>query len=301
MEKKKLSIGTVIILLVIVAAIAVGATYMITKTEKQNTNSNGVEKKTSNSDISKESDVANSEIPKNNTEDKKDSEDKYFILYEGKEIENKTGIQNLSDMKITNEANTKYNTKYYNYENGKYVGEKTGTFGERTTEGESCVENVSKIAISKKTDALPRTYSTIKELPKELEEMADYSSVEINKIDLDGDGKEEYIVCYTVDYKEGEIGDGEPEASSGIMLLDSNYKKVADLAILKNGFWGDIKEESSKVFLSLKDVDYIDLDNDGIMEILIKVPQYEGSQLSILKYNKGKIDGKTNLEVNVSK
>lgn len=43
MEKKKLSIGTVIILLVIVAVIAVGATYMITKTEKQNTNSNGVE------------------------------------------------------------------------------------------------------------------------------------------------------------------------------------------------------------------------------------------------------------------
>lgn len=34
MEKKKLSIGTVIILLVIVAVIAVGATYMITKTEK---------------------------------------------------------------------------------------------------------------------------------------------------------------------------------------------------------------------------------------------------------------------------
>ena len=31
------------------------------------------------------------------------------------------------------------------------------------------------------------------------------------------DGKEEYIVCYTVDYKEGEIGDGEPEASSGII------------------------------------------------------------------------------------
>ena len=119
MEKKKLSIGTVIILLVIVAVIAVGATYMIMKPEKQNTNSNGVEKKTSNSDISKESDVANSEIPKNNTEDKKDSEDKYFILYEGKEIEDKTGIQNLSDMKITNEANTKYNTKYYNYENGK--------------------------------------------------------------------------------------------------------------------------------------------------------------------------------------
>ena len=60
------------------------------------------------------------------------------------------------------------------------------------------------------------------------------------------------------------------------------------------------KEE--KMNLSLNFVkDYIDLDNDGIMEILIKIPQYEGSKLSILKYNKGKIDGKTNLEVNVSK
>ena len=80
MEKKKLSIGTVIILLVVVAAIAVGATYMIMKLEKQNTNSNGVEEKTNNSDISEESDVANSETQKNNTENKTDSEDKYFIF-----------------------------------------------------------------------------------------------------------------------------------------------------------------------------------------------------------------------------
>ena len=37
------------------------------------------------------------------------------------------------------------------------------------------------------------------------------------------------------------------------------------------------------------------------MEILIKIPEYEGSKLSILKYNKGKIEGDINLEVNVSK
>ena len=53
MEKKKLSIGTVIILLVIVAVIAVGATYMITKTEKQNTNSNGVENNSESLDTAK--------------------------------------------------------------------------------------------------------------------------------------------------------------------------------------------------------------------------------------------------------
>ena len=130
--------------------------------------------------------------------------------------------------------------------------------------------------------------------------MADYSSVDINKIDLDGDGKEEYIVCYTIDYKKGDIGDGEPQASSGIMLFDNNYKKIADLANLQNGFWSNIKEESNKVFLSLKDVEYADIDNDGVMEILIKIPAYEGSKLSILKYNRGDINGNINLKVNVN-
>ena len=55
------------------------------------------------------------------------------------------------------------------------------------------------------------------------------------------------------------------------------------------------------MFLSLNDVEYLDLDDDGIMEILIKIPSYEGNKLSILKYNKGKIEGNVNLEVNVNK
>ena len=53
MEKKKLSIGTVIILLVVVAVIAVGVTYMITKTEKQNINSNGAENNSESLDTAK--------------------------------------------------------------------------------------------------------------------------------------------------------------------------------------------------------------------------------------------------------
>ena len=257
----------------------------------------------------KESNRANGEQNVSQTEDETSKEnnvkddaniDSYFILYEGREIENKIGVQSISDMKINADTNKKYNTTYYNYENGKYMGEKTGTFGEETTEGNSCVENVSKIAISENINALPRNYTEVEELPKELQDMADYSSVNINKIDLDGDGQDEYIVCYTVDYKKGEIGDGEPQASSGIILFDHNYKKIADLANLQNGFYGNIKEENNKVFLSLNDAEYLDLDNDGIMEILIKIPSYEGNKLSILKYNKGKIEGNVNLEVNVN-
>lgn len=129
--------------------------------------------------------------------------------------------------------------------------------------------------------------------------MADCSSVDINEIDLDGDGKNEYLVCYIVNYAEGEIGDGEPQASSGIMLFDNNYKKIDDLVILENGFWANIKEENYKVFLSLDDVDYIDIDNDGIMEIIIRVPTYEITEISIVKYSNNKIEGETNVKANL--
>ena len=262
MENKKegkVSIVTVILLIIIVILVSVGGTYIYMNTKKESSSSN------SEQNVSQ---IENETIKENNVENDTNI-DSYFILYEGREIENKIGVQSISDMKINADTNKKYNTTYYNYENGKYIGEKVGTFGEETTEGNSCVENVSKIAISKNINALPRKYTEVKELPKELQDMADYSSVDINKIDLDGDGQEEYIVCYTVDYKKGEIGDGEPQASSGIMLFDNNYKKIADLANLQNGFYGNIKEENNKVFLSLNDVEYLDIDNDGIVYIQI--------------------------------
>lgn len=222
-----------------------------------------------------------------------------IILYNGVEILNKTGIQYISDMDINDQSNKKYNTTYYNYENGKYEGATIGEFGEETYEGVSVVQNVKRIAMTQKYNAIPRNYTTIEELPKQLMEMADYSSVNIHSIDLDNDGKTEYLVCYTINYAEGEIGDGEPEASSGIMLLDFNYKKIADLVLLENGFWGNIKKEDNKIFLSLNDVEYVDIDNDDIMEIIINVPTYEGNQISILKYKKGNIDGEINLKASV--
>lgn len=222
-----------------------------------------------------------------------------IILYNGVEILNKTGIQYISDMDINDQSNKKYNTTYYNYENGKYEGETVGLFGEETYEGVSVVQNVKRIAMTQKYNAIPRNYTTIEELPKQLIDMADCSSVDIQSIDLDNDGKTEYLICYTVNYAEGEIGDGEPEASSGIMILDFNYKKIADLVLLENGFWGNIKKEDNKIFLSLNDVEYVDIDNDGIMEVIINVPTYEGTKISIIEYNNGNIEGETDLIASV--
>ena len=224
-----------------------------------------------------------------------------ILLYEGSEILNKIGTQfiDLTEMEISEEARRKYNTTYFNYENGKYLGEILGYFGEETYEGFSIVTNVKRIAMTQKYNAIPREYKLIEKLPEKLNDMADYSSVAINEIDLDGDGKSEYIVCYTVNYKKGQIGDGESQATSGIMLFDNNYKKIADLVTLENGFWGNIKEENYKRFLSLQDTEYIDIDNDGIMEIIIEIPTYEGTKISILRYSNNKVEGEINLQASV--
>ncbi|MBR3152628.1 MAG: hypothetical protein IKF52_03380 [Clostridia bacterium] len=224
----------------------------------------------------------------------------FFVLYNGYEIKKTAGVQNLSEMKITDEATKKYNKKvYYNYQNGQYAGETTGTFGEQIYEGVSVVDNVSRIAISEKYDAIPRKFTATDKLPNELKDMADYTHVEIQSIDLDGDGTDERIVGYHLNYKAGEIGDGSPEASSGIILMDSNYKKIADLVTLEDGFWGGIKEEAQKIFIEIRDTEYVDIDNDGVMEIIIDVPTYEGKQISIIKYDNGKVEGQTDIKASV--
>lgn len=249
-------------------------------------------------DVNTNNDVNDTNPDSNSNQQQLQVQNDYFVLYDGREIELKSGVQELSDISINDDSTAKYNTKYYNYENGKYAGESEGALTE-TYDGYAVVDNVKRIAVSQKYDAIPRTYTVINDLPKELNDMADCSSVDIHSVDLDGDGKTEYVVCYTVNYAEGEIGNGEPQASSGIMLFDSEYKKIADLVSLENGFWGNIKKEDNKVFLSLNDVDYVDIDNDSVMEILIKVPTYEGSKISIVKYNDGNIEGETNLNASV--
>ncbi len=241
---------------------------------------------------------SNNKVVENKVEEVKASVEKIY-LYEGYEFKPIVGVQNPSDMENTAETKERYETTYYNYEKGKYEGTSKGEFGEPTYDGVSVVSNVKRIAMTEEYNAIPRKYSRTTELPEELIDMADCSSVTIDSIDLDGDEKEEKIVCYTVNYSEGQMGDGEPEASSGIMLLDSNYKKIADLVALDDGFWAGIKEEGNKIFMSLEDVEYIDLDNDGEMEIIVQVPTYEGVRISIYKYSSGNVEGETNLKASV--
>lgn len=339
-EKKviKINLSTAIILSVIaitIIAALIGVIIIgVGKKIDQETNNNKISASTENKSTTSINEIAKNEenkstttqtattentISKNNAsanQENKINSDEYFVVYDGYEIPKKTGVPVVDDMKYTKANEEKYNTKYYNYQNSKYTGEKNGKMAVSYGDGGydnsvGIVQNIDRVAISKKYDAVPRTGRRERSLPNELKDMADYPSVKVDTIDLDGDGKEEHIVAWRISYKKGDIGDGKPQESSGMALYDSNYKKVADLAELKNGFWGnslnaynegqfteDNLEEYRK-YLDLDKNEYIDIDNDGVMEIIINLPTYEGTAISIVKYDRGTFSGEKNVQAKV--
>lgn len=206
----------------------------------------------------------------------KNTESNWIVLYNGHKIDKGIGTYNWSY-----EESEKYHAKvYYEYGNGKYLGETTEI---------NLEENVLPIiSISKKYEAIPRKYETVNEIPEKLNFLRkdDVINAEINKIDLDGDGKEEYICCYAIEYKTGDYSDMyEYELlKSHIEIFDSNFNKIGNLTHL---------ESDSDVYLSLEeDVEYIDIDNDGVMEILINIPGWlKWSGLEVFKYNNNQISG----------
>lgn len=302
-EKKqlKISLGTAVFIAVIVIAIIVAlvAYILINNNEKENTTTNN----TNSIENTENAENVDSEIG-----------DDYFILYRGYEMEKKEGIQYLEDMDYTKENEEKYNIEYYNYENGKYKGkiegqvEPTYGYNDNGYEGVCIVDNVRRIAISKNINAMPRKATRENMIPEELKDMLDYQVVEVDSIDLDGDGTQEHIVTWRVLYSEGEIGDGKPQESSGAMLFDSNYKKVADLVTLEDGFWGNGLQsyeegmitadqlEQYRNYIDINEIEYIDIDNDGIMEIIIRVPVYEGIEIDVVKYENGTVKGETDYQ-----
>ncbi len=282
-NEKGISLVSILIVLIIALIIVIGAIIFLLYNKDSDENNN------SSDDILIVNDTLNEE-----------TSNEAFVLYDGVEIKKETGWINLFDnmVNLSKESEEKYNTKYYNYEKNKYLGESEGTF-QYENGGYNFVEKVGKIAINKKYNAIPRTSTKLNEIPTELSDMMDYPILEIESIDLDGNGSLEYILLCGVNYEANQIGDGTPVASSYIMLLDSNYKKIADLVSLEDGFTTEEKTEESKVFLSLDDVIYIDIDEDNIMEIIIKIPTHEEEEISILKYENGRLEGKTNIIPNI--
>lgn len=272
-ENKKIKVSFKVVIALIIIVVIIGIAFAICILKNSLNENNGADK--------------------NNTVIKEESKEK-IILYKGLDF---SDGKNLNDITY-NEANKKkYEIEYFNYENGEKLEKSNGNLVE-TYEGISAVENVKKIAISVEYDAIPRRYTTIEGLPKELYELADCNKVEIQSVDLDGDGKKEYIVASN-SYASPEDYDTDTYTNySDISLYDNKFKKIATLIKAKDQYREVDGKITSEFFCGLDDVEYIDIDDDGIMEVLVDLNYWENIGVNSYKYKDGKITGETECEIN---
>lgn len=183
----------------------------------------------------------------------------------------------------------KYVITYYNYESFGFKDSKLGSLSSQLYDGLVKIENVGKIAISESYNAIPREIKVVNAIPTIVSDnnpkIGEYDSTKAIITDLDGNGTEEYVLILA-DKNSG---------YSKITLVDSSGTKVADLAYIEKSQWESVATE--EYHLSLSNVEIIDIDNDGIMEILIELPRYEGDPaISLLKYKNGELQGEKDIK-----
>lgn len=189
----------------------------------------------------------------------------------------------------TNDQADKYVITYYNYENYSFKDSTLGVLSSQLYEGLVKIDNVGKIAISEDYDAIPRSIKVVNTIPTIVSEnntsVSEYDTVKTLIVDLDGNQTEEYILVLA----------NKTTGFSKIVLVDSKGTKIADLASIEKSQWR--KDSTTEYYLSISNLDIIDVDNDGIMEILIEIPHATGnSTVSLLKYKNGELLGKQDIK-----
>ena len=213
-----------------------------------------------------------------------------IVLYNGLILDtSKMANTELKYIDNSDKYKDKYVITYYNYESFGFKDSKLGTLSEQVYDGLVKIDNVGKIAISESYNAVPREIKIVNAIPTLVSDknskIGNYDSTKTIITDLDGNGSEEYILILA----------NKATGYSKITLMDSAGTKVADLAYIEKSKWESVTTE--EYHLSLDNVEVIDIDNDGIMEILVEIPKYEGDpSVSMLKYKNGELSGDTNVE-----
>ena len=183
----------------------------------------------------------------------------------------------------------KYVITYCSYENYSFKESKLGVFSSQLFDGLVKIDSVGKIAISEDYNAIPRNVKVVNTIPMIVSDnnpkVSDYDSIKTLIVDLDGNGADEYILVLA----------NKKTGYSKITLIDSKGTKVADLASIEKSKWK--KDSNAEYYLSISNIETIDVDNDGIMEIVLEIPHATGEPtVSLLKYNNGVLSGKTGIE-----
>lgn len=295
------------ICLIIIAILIVGNAmlifYMINSQEYKNTLNSVVEQTniTSNEETDTVANILNTVVSNNtpnnsliinsiDTSVTKMMNEDWIVLYNGFILDtSKMDQVELKYIDNSNQEKDKYIITYYNYENFAFKDSTLGDFTEPINDNAIKIKNVGKIAISEDYNAIPRDVKIINTFPELVLEnntkLDVYHSVKTIIADLDGNGMEEYIIIQA-DRNTG---------YSKISLFDTTGKLVDDLAYMEKNKWDSTT--NLEYYLNLENVDIIDVDNDGIMEILVHIPNYEGrDSVSLLKYKNNLLEGKTNIE-----
>lgn len=212
------------------------------------------------------------------------------VLYNGLILDtSKMDEVTLKYIDNTNDAADKYVITYYNYENYSFKESKLGTLSTQLYEGLVKIDNVGKVAISEDYEAIPRGIKVVNTVPTIVSEnnpnISEYTNVKTLIVDLDGNQTDEYILILA----------NKKTGFSKITLVDSKGSKINDLASIEKSKWK--KDSTAEYYLNINNVEILDVDNDGIMEIMIEIPQATGnSTVSLLKYNNGVLQGKTGIE-----
>lgn len=235
--------------------------------------------------------VTNTTVAATEVNSRKVMNEDLIVLYNGLILD--TSKMDQVELKYIDNSSfdkDKYVITYYNYENFAYQDSALGRLSTPVYDNLVGIDNVGKIAISENYNAIPSTIRSINTLPVVVSDnntklLDDYDTIKTIIADLDMNGSEEYITIVA----------NKTTGYSKISLYDSVGKLIADLAYIEKAKWN--QTTNAEYYLSLDNVNIIDVDNDGVMEILVEIPKYEGEpSVSLLKYKNSELTGKKNIE-----
>ena len=212
------------------------------------------------------------------------------VLYNGLILDtSKMDEVTLKYIDNTSDAADKYVITYYNYENYGFKEPMLGILSTQLYEGLVKIDNVGKVAISEDYNAIPRQVKVVNTVPTIVSDnnpnISEYNSVKTLIVDLDGNQTDEYILILA----------NKTTGFSKITLVDSKGAKIGDLASIEKSKWK--KDSTAEYYLNINNVEVLDIDNDGIMEIMVEIPQAVGNPtVSLLKYKNGVLQGKKDIE-----
>lgn len=233
--------------------------------------------------------TTNTTVNANQVNTNKVLNEELIVLYNGLILD--TTKMDEVELKYIDNSSTekdKYVITYYNYENFAFEKSSLGQISQQIFDNLVGIDGVGKIAISEEYIAIPREAKVINTLPTAVldnnTKLSDYDSVKTIIADLDGNGTDEYITILA----------NKKTGYSKIALYDVTGSLVAELADIEKTQWNS--ELNVEYYLSLSNVNIIDIDNDNIMEILVEIPKYEGEpSVSLLKYKNNELLGKKNI------